>query len=63
MIFRKLFNYYLLAIMKRVTESSLGKHLEAVRLSRSDLEHIESLIRKVAPSVTYRYADFEFKSS
>jgi hypothetical protein len=61
MMYRKLFNY-LLAIMKRVTESSLGKHLEAVRLSRSDLEHIESLIRKVAPSVTYRYADFEFES-
>lgn len=48
--------------MKRVTESSLGNHLEAVRLSRGDLEHIESLIRKVASSVTYRYGDFEFES-
>ena len=48
--------------MKRVTESLPGKHLEAVRLSRSDFEHIESLIRKVAPLVTYRYTDFEFES-
>lgn len=48
--------------MKRITESSLGKHLEAVRLSRGDLEHIESLMRKVSPSVTYQYNDFEFES-
>jgi len=48
--------------MKRITESSIGKHLDAVRLSRADLEHIESLIRKVAPSIAYRYDDFEFVS-
>lgn len=48
--------------MKRHTKSSLGKHLEPVRLSRADLEHIEHLMHKVAPLVTYRRADFEFES-
>ena len=49
-----------LALMKRITGSSLGRHLDSVRLSRGDLEHIDSLMRKVSSSVSYTYADFEF---
>lgn len=45
--------------MKRI-DGSLGKHLDAVHLSRQDLEHVESLLRKVATRVTYRHNDFEF---
>jgi hypothetical protein len=45
--------------MKRLA-GTLGKHIEAVDLSRHDLEHIENLLRKVSASVKYKYDDFEF---